>query len=143
MKRNFSVSVWSILAAAALTASSVHAADLEIDVKGVQAGKGQIMLALYDSAEKFLRHASRTMAVPAAEAAVQIKVEGLPPGDYAVSLYQDLNSNNKLDTYVFGIPSEPYAFSNNAAGNFGPPTFDAARITIPSGGKKIAITLHK
>ena len=35
------------------------------------------------------------------------------------------------------------AMSNNAVGNFGPPKYEAARFTMPSDGKTLAIELHK
>ena len=47
----------------------------------------------------------------------------LPPGAYAVSLYQDLNGNHRLDHNLLGIPREPVGASNNPRGRFGPPRF--------------------
>ena len=35
----------------------------------------------------------------------------------------DLNKNKKLDTNFLGIPKEPYGFSNEKKGRFGPPKF--------------------
>ena len=37
----------------------------------------------------------------------------LEPGDYAVAIYHDENGNGQLDKRLFGIPKEPYGFSNN------------------------------
>lgn len=42
-----------------------------------------------------------------------ITVDGLPTGDFAISLFQDLNQNTELDTGFFGIPKEPYGFSGD------------------------------
>jgi uncharacterized protein (DUF2141 family) len=41
---------------------------------------------------------------------LNIKLEA---GIYAVSAFIDLNGNGKLDKNFFGIPKEPYCFSNN------------------------------
>ena len=41
------------------------------------------------------------------------RVRGLPPGRYAVAAYQDVNGNGELDKVPPGIPTEPYAFSND------------------------------
>jgi len=41
------------------------------------------------------------------------QITDLPFGDYALAIYQDVNSNGKIDKNVIGIPTEPYAFSNN------------------------------
>ena len=130
-----------ISATGVLTANAL-AADLTIDLDGIQPGKGKIMIAVYDSAENFLHHSLRVLKVPATEATMHVKLEGLAPGNYAISLYQDINSNSKLDSNFLGIPNEPYGFSNNATGSFGPPKFDAARIDLPMAGKNISIGLR-
>ena len=42
-------------------------------------------------------------------------------GNYAVSVYHDENNNDILETTrLFGIPIEPYGFSNNPTMTFGP-----------------------
>ena len=42
---------------------------------------------------------------------------------YAFTFFHDLNKNKKLDTNFLGIPKEPYGFSNEKKGRFGPPKF--------------------
>lgn len=129
--------------ALATLASSAQAGTLMIDLQGVQTGQGTLVIALYNSSEDFLKKPLRKLTVPAGDAAMRVELTDLPAGDYAVSLYQDLNRNGKLDTKMFGIPAEPYGFSNNASGSFGPPKYDAARVSLTSEGKAIAISLHK
>lgn len=126
-----------------LLAGGARAADLSLDLTGVAPGKGEVMVALYDSADHFLHKPLRRVAVPASDAALRVKLADLAPGEYAVSLYQDVNGNKKMDTHMFGIPAEPYGFSNNAEGSFGPPKFDAAKVALPADGRTIAIALHK
>ncbi len=41
-----------------------------------------------------------------------------------------MNGNGKMDTNPFGMPVEPYAFSNNAVGNMGPAKWDRARFEV-------------
>lgn len=62
-----------------------------------------------------------------------IVFDKLPAGTYAVSLYHDANSNKKLDTNFFGLPTEAYGFGNNARGIFGPPSFKNSSIEIEPG----------
>lgn len=64
----------------------------------------------------------------------------LPPGEYAVSTYQDVNSNDKLDRYFIGKPKEPYGFSNNV-NPFGPPSYKDCKFTIADLPKSISIKL--
>ncbi len=50
----------------------------------------------------------------------------LPKGTYAIAFFQDLNGNKILDKNFVGYPKEPFAFSNNAPANFGPPKWSDA-----------------
>ncbi|MYN11325.1 DUF2141 domain-containing protein [Pseudoduganella aquatica] len=129
--------------ALAALASSAQAGTLTLDLKGVQAGQGNLVIALYNSSEDFLKKPLRKLTVPAANAAMRVDLTDVPAGDYAVSLFQDINSDGKLDTRMFGIPTEPTGTSNNAKGSFGPPKYEAARFTVSADGKAIPIELHK
>ncbi|MHA4871477.1 DUF2141 domain-containing protein [Duganella sp. PWIR1] len=129
----------AVLAAAALPA---FAADLTINVAGVSGADGQIMVAVYNSAETFPSKPVRGLAVPARDGAVQVKLSGLPAGDYAFAIYHDANNNGKLDRNPVGMPTEDYAFSNNAVGKRGAPRFEDARIALPADGASTSVNLR-
>ena len=65
--------------------------------------------------------------------------ENLRLGTYALSLYHDENNNGMLDTNFFGIPKEPYGFSNDARGTFGPPKYTAAQFEFIKDGQQVEI----
>ena len=48
-------------------------------------------------------------------------VKDLPPGRYAIAVFQDLNGNGKLDASFFGVPKEPYGFSRDVERGIGIP----------------------
>jgi len=77
--------------------------------------------------------------VTASTASVQFN--GVVPGQYAIRLFHDVNGNGQLDTNPFGMPTEPFAFSNNARGRFGPATWADAAFTVTAGAnvQEIAI----
>ena len=54
----------------------------------------------------------------------------LPAGAYAVRAFHDVDGDGELNTNPFGIPIEPFAFSNDARGRMGPPGWSAARFTV-------------
>lgn len=54
----------------------------------------------------------------------------LVPGAYGIRVYQDLDEDRELDTNAFGLPREPYGFSNDARGRFGPPRWSDARLEV-------------
>ena len=66
----------------------------------------------------------------------------LPFGEYAIKVFHDENSNDEMDTRMFGIPTERYGFSNNAKGAFGPPEYEDARFILNLPEQKISIKLQ-
>ncbi|MBC7623607.1 MAG: DUF2141 domain-containing protein [Aeromicrobium sp.] len=122
-------------------ASSANAGNLTIDIKGV-GDKGNVKVALYKQTDKWMRQASGGgQTVPAKKDGVSVTFEDVPDGEYAVSLFVDENGNGKLDSNAIGIPIEPYAFSNDATGAFGPPTFEQSKFVVTKDAKTIVINI--
>ncbi len=105
---------------------------LIVHVHGLDCCEGVLRVALYNSAEYWLNDQGmvRGQAAPVLGAEQVIEFAGLPSGDYAVALYQDINANARLDRFLGMVPREPYGFSGNPGG-FGRPAFDDARIRLP------------
>ena len=92
---------------------------------------GSIMVALFDS------EAAYGGGAPVASALVEVaagKTEadfpGLSAGRYAFKAFHDVNGNGRMDTNPFGMPVEPFAFSNNAVGNMGPASWERASFDL-------------
>jgi uncharacterized protein (DUF2141 family) len=126
----------------ALAAPLAHAADLVIHVDNVKSATGQVMVALYDNADAFLKHPVRVTKAPADTAGTTLVFHDVAPGDYGFSIYHDANQNGRMDRNLLGIPTEPIAFSNNAQGRMGPPDFAAVRLAVPAAGLDTAVTLR-
>jgi uncharacterized protein (DUF2141 family) len=124
---------------------TVHAADLTVIVNNVQQDAGQVMLGLFSSAESFPKTISQGALASAKERSatgqVRLVIKGLTPGQYAATAFHDLDSNGKLNANLMGLPTEPYGFSNNARGNFGPPAFKDAAISLGEQDLTIEVTL--
>ena len=65
----------------------------------------------------------------------------LEPGAYGIKMYHDINDDGDMNANPFGMPTEPYAFSNNAKGRFGPAKWADASFTVSSDGATQTITL--
>jgi uncharacterized protein (DUF2141 family) len=65
----------------------------------------------------------------------------LPSGTYAVSVYEDLNGNHKLDHNFIGVPREPVGASNNPPGHMGPPRFNECSFRLAQTAQTINIIL--
>ncbi len=141
MKKFASVTGLALLGLSLLS-SAAQAGDLQVEVQGLNEIKGDVMVAVFNQKGQWLKQALHSKKVGASQLSLTVQFENLPDGDYAVSVFHDLNSNGRLDSNVIGIPTEPYGFSNDAAGNFGPPSFDAAKVTLTQDKKVISVRLN-
>jgi len=122
--------------------SHTHAHELVLNIDKITVIKGKLMIALYDSADHYKTntHMVTGKQVAVTQDSMQVNLGDLPPGNYAVKLFQDENENGKLDTNVIGIPSEAYGFSNNG-GSMGQPDFEEAKFLL-NGNTHIQIHLR-
>lgn len=121
--------------------AAVAAATLTVRVAGVRVTAGPLMIAVFDSQEGWSGDRPVFAArVDATDAVVEAVFEAAPLGTYGVKLYQDINADGEMNTNMFGIPTEPFGFSNDAPVRFGPPAWDAARFDV-SGDVAHTITL--
>jgi len=130
------------LAGAAHTAHAQDAAGtLTIDLTGLEP-HGAILLQVFDSEAGYASGDGVAQArIEIVSDAAQVEFADLPPGQYAFRLFHDLDGDNELDTNPFGVPIEPFAFSNNARGRFGPPSWDDAVFTLNPGANLQQIDL--
>ena len=69
-------------------------------------------------------------------------VFSVEPGEYAIAVYHDENNNGHMDKRMFGIPKEPYGFSNNYRPLMSAPTFNDCKFAIGEVEKEISIKLN-
>lgn len=116
---------------------------LTVEIKGINSIKGDIRVALYNSQHDFPSGTFFKGAIKKVDGtSVQVIFEDVPHGKYALSVFQDENENGKLDTGLFGIPKEPYGFSNDVMGTFGPPSFEDATVIHNTASGTQSITLR-
>jgi uncharacterized protein (DUF2141 family) len=125
-----------------------QAADVTLEVEGLDTQRLQgatLMVAVFTDAAGWLRQprvGQRFVLGPeAAGGRVSLVLQDVPEGPLALSVFQDANANGRLDMNALGIPTEPYGFSNDAAGSFGPPKYEQAVLT-PAAGAPVRIRLN-
>lgn len=130
--------------AAAVVAAALSAAAPAAAQSAVQSGRsrltftfetgaetGTVLVALYDGQAAYEGGAPGRVAQVDVATGQRVAVfENLPEGTYAMKAVHDVNGNGRMDLNPFGLPSEPYAFSNNAVGNMGPAGWDRARFDV-------------
>ena len=93
-----------------------------------------------DSAEPTTE--SITVSANSSDSTFRYTFENLPYGDYAIAIYHDRNSNERLNRGLFGMPEEGYGFSNDAPANLGPADFDDAVFALDSTDTTIHIKMR-
>ncbi len=119
--------------------------EVVLKVSNIEWIKGSLMISLNKDSLSFAKFKNRT---PIRFKKVKVKAhnqefifKNLKPGYYAIAVFQDLNQNDTLDTKRFGIPIEPFGFSNNALARFRPPSFKKASFYLAA-HQSITQTIH-
>lgn len=134
-----------LMALSSLTAqdSIVKHGRLRVQVEGVDAKGGEVRIAL-QSSDGFLKDDGALTGLilsPLGKTNVSGRLKAMPYSVYAVAVYQDMNSNNRLDKNALGIPTEPYAFSNNPSVKWSAPTFKEASVPLNQAEQAITVQL--
>lgn len=122
---------------------ATQTASLTVQFRGIETPSGSIMMSVFDS-----ESAHDGGGEPARVAMADIEgttanavFEGLAPGEYAVKAFHDVDGDGTMDTNPFGMPIEPFAFSNDAPAKGGPARWEAARFPVVEGANRITITI--
>jgi len=107
---------------------------LVVEIAGLRNAVGRVSVSIFDGTEGFPQDttaASRSASVELIRGdEVVLHFEDLDYGNYAVAVLHDENGNGLMDTALFGIPSEGFAFSNNPRPGFGAPSFEACKFPL-------------
>lgn len=112
-----------------LSALPATAETLTVNVSNLTP-KGALMVALYKGEDGYTGGkpiGSQQVPVSGDTATATFEVE---PGQYGLKIFHDVNGNGKMDTNPFGMPVEPFAFSNNAKGRMGPAVWTDAAFDV-------------
>jgi uncharacterized protein (DUF2141 family) len=118
-------------------------AGLTIAFTGIERQTGALMIALFDSEAGWTGNRPvRAVRVDVSGAGAETLFEGLPPGRYGVKAFHDVDGDGRMGTNPFGMPTEPFAFSNNARGAMGPASWADAAFTVEAGPARHVITIQ-
>lgn len=105
---------------------------------------GQLHLAVYDSETGFQsRREVLSIVRPTTGTPLSVEVELPAVGEYALAAFHDLNGNGKLDTNLFGVPTEPYGFGKVPPSKWREPAFEEIATPFTGEGMKTTISLRR
>lgn len=141
----------SIVTALAMASASFSAAavaqhagsNLMVNFTGIEEQQGAVMGVIFDSEAAYDGKGApvRTIFVAADKAEIAAQLDGLAPGTYAMKLFHDLDGDHKMSSNPYGMPIEPFAFSNNAVGNMGPAKWADAKFEVKAGTNTHSIVI--
>jgi uncharacterized protein (DUF2141 family) len=117
---------------------------IQIQITGLRSNDGEVKISLFNKKEGFPSDSSKAIKQ------VRLKIEknhcegsfqDLPLGDYAIAGYHDENKDGMLNFNLFHVPKEGVCASNNAKGNFGPPSYEDAKFSLDSALVKISMKM--
>lgn len=105
---------------------------LVVTVKGINTTKGGELATALFTKDNFPKTGQQVKGIytPVTADQMQVVIEQVPVGTYAVAVYQDIDSDHKLKTNLVGYPTEPLGFSRDARIRLGPPAFSDAALSI-------------
>ncbi len=113
---------------------------IRLVITGVRPELGSVKVAVYTAANELPNPASTAQTLELAATQATLEATLTITGRFAIAVYQDINADGELNRNRFGIPLEPFAFSNGALGERGPPTFDQAAV-VASVGDNTTLTV--
>jgi uncharacterized protein (DUF2141 family) len=136
-----SASALIVFTATSSIAATETGSSLSFSVTNLKNDKGKLVIAVFDSKEKFLKEPISELSLDIdEEGEVAGKFSDLKPGTYAIAAYHDKNDDGKLNRIIV-VPAEDYGFSNDARNMFGPPSFKEASFEVGEQDTEVAFKI--
>lgn len=134
----------TIAAALTLSATSVFAGDITLDISGVRADQGGVIHALaFNNKEAFEQNMVAKMTgyvkIPVTGEALTGVLKGQTEGPVAIMLHHDANDNGQFEMNG-AIPAEGWSYSNGA-GTTALPTFEDASVAYDGSDQPMALKM--
>ena len=112
-----------------------------VEIRNIAVNGGTVYIGIYTDEESFKKTKPGRIIAVEPKSAVLIQEIQLPEGEYVIGLLQDANGNGYMDYGKFGIPKEPYGWSN-MNGKI-PGNFNQLKFRINNQNNRIIIPLVK
>jgi len=113
-----------------------------IEINGIIVNGGLVYVAVYSNENDYKAEKPFIKFILNPESGIITHALELPDGEYAVSVFQDTNSNENLDTNIFGIPSEPVGKTNYGLRG-APGGFNKLKTPVNKNSAKLIVNMGK
>ncbi len=127
-----------------LAVPDAFAANLRVTIDNISSDRGVILIAVVAGEDAFNGNGTPALSLrmPPRKAAVTFSTDALPPGTYGIRVMHDENDNGEMDSNLVGMPTESWGFSNNAMGNFGPPSWQDVQFELTDQAEQVINLNH-
>jgi uncharacterized protein (DUF2141 family) len=119
-------------------AAFAQSSRVTIEITGVKINEGNVHIDIFNEPGFKKSVSLMTFALESQNSVLAHEFE-LPNGEYVFAVYQDTNNNGELDTNFFGIPKEPYGFSNYPGGLS--ISFNKLKVMVNGGEIKVTVNI--
>jgi len=139
MRRKLFLLCVLLLAVESLFAENINTT---IEINGIIVGGGLVYVAVYSNENDYKAETpSVEFILDPVNSKITYNLE-LTDGEYVVSVFQDKNGDEKLNSGIFGIPSEPVGKTNyNLKG--APGGFDKLKAPVNKNSTKLIVNMGK
>ncbi|WP_105170093.1 DUF2141 domain-containing protein [Pseudoalteromonas sp. T1lg23B] len=126
---------------------------LIVNISNVKSDEGQLLVMIHDNSADYhadlnindpnAQYFRKKVVAPVAPNTVVV-FENVPAGRYAINVVHDKDADGELDRMIFpflGMPSEPYALSNNIYDHFSKGDFDDALVELAAPSSQVDLVL--
>jgi len=117
--------------------------NLRIQIENIEDINGILNIGIFNHENTFPIEGKefRTVVAKVNKSTETVLIKDLPKGEYAISIFNDENLDDKCNTNFLGLPKEDYGFSNNFRPRFSAPKFDDCKLKFVN-DTTIIIELH-
>jgi len=113
-----------------------------IEINGVIVNGGLVYVAVYSNEDSYKNETAFARFVLQPDNTALTYFLDLPEGEYAVSVFQDSNNDGKLNSGLFGIPTEPVGKTNyNLRG--APGGFNKLKASVNKNSTRLVVNMGK
>lgn len=105
---------------------------LTLNISEFKSLRGELVIGIYNDEGVFLKDnkAFKNYRITVDKSSETLIIDNLPPGEYAITMYHDENSDKKCNLNFLGIPKEAYGFSNNFKPKFSAPAYKDCKFVL-------------
>ncbi|MCL2444467.1 MAG: DUF2141 domain-containing protein [Treponema sp.] len=113
-----------------------------IVINGITVNRGLLYVAVYSNENDYNRErAFISFTLQPTNTRLTHSLE-LPAGEYVVSIFQDTNNDGRLNTNLFGVPTEPVGKTNyNLSGRAG--NFNSLRVPVNNNSRVLTVNMGR